>query len=85
MTRVDITAMRQAPRAYAPIAMAAHVIARLPRGGFRVRLTNSHELDIPPASGRQTDIRLLGDIVFIEWAAGRRPGWRLMPAISLPV
>lgn len=81
MTRVDITAMRQTPRAYAPIPIAAHVIACLPRGGLRVRLANNHELDIPPASGRQTDIRLLGDIVFIQWAAG----WRLMPAISLPV
>lgn len=77
MTKVDITATRQAPRAYIPIGMAAHVVALLSRGGLRVRLANNHELDVPAASGRQTDISLLGDVVFIEWAAGRRPGWRL--------
>ena len=79
MTKVDITATRQAPRPYTPIGMAAHVVALLSRGGLRVRLVNNHELDVPAASGRQTDISRLGDVVFIEWAAGRRPGWRLRP------
>jgi hypothetical protein len=62
MTKVDITATRQAPRAYIPIGMAAHVVALLSRGGLRERLANNHELDVPAARGRQTDISLLGDV-----------------------
>lgn len=84
MTNVDITATWQAPRAYTPIDMAAHVVALLSRGGLRVRLANNHELDVPAASGRQKNLSRLGDVVFIEWAAGRRPGWRLTPASTLP-
>lgn len=83
MTRVHITAMRQPPRAYLSITMAAHVIALLPRGGRRVRLANNHELDVSAAAGRQA-ISLLGDVVFIERVPGQLHGWRLGSRESTP-